>query len=399
MAAVSNGSARLANMVLLDAPPPQTPLVEITQQAIRDSPDRAITLAQFMALALYHPDHGYYQRQHAGPGRSGDFLTSPEASPYFGLTVARQLVEVWDRLGQPAVWEIREYGAGTGVLAYDILAGVAHDAPEALAGLRYRLVETNPYRRQEALAAMTEAGLADRVHISDPFDPLPPFPGVLLANEVADAFPAHRLVVQNGALHEQYVVESESGFGWHTGVRSEAVAKLPALEQLARSLPDNALLDVSPAAAAWFEEAAALLVRGLALIVDYGYPAETLYSSHRLEGTLRAYRGQQVTADPFVAPGQVDLTTHVDFTALEAAGTRAGLQPAGFTTQGEFLAQLGMGMFLVDLQKEPDMTAEEYMAAKAAIIRLIEPGGLGRFGVLGMTRGLDLDPPLTGFRK
>lgn len=162
MAAVSNGSARLANMVLLDAPPPQTPLVEITQQAIRDSPDRAITLAQFMALALYHPDHGYYQRQHAGPGRSGDFLTSPEASPYFGLTVARQLVEVWDRLGQPAVWEIREYGAGTGVLAYDILAGVAHDAPEALAGLRYRLVETNPYRRQEALAAMTEAGLADR---------------------------------------------------------------------------------------------------------------------------------------------------------------------------------------------------------------------------------------------
>jgi SAM-dependent MidA family methyltransferase len=78
---------------------------------------------------------------------------------------------------------------------------------------------------------------------------------------------------------------------------------------------------------------------------------------------------------------------------------RAGLEPAGFTRQGDFLERLGMGMFLVDLQKEPDMTAEDYIAAKAAIIRLIEPGGLGRFGVLGMTRGIDLAFPLTGFRR
>ena len=114
---------------------------------------------------------------------------------------------------------------------------------------------------------------------------------------------------------------------------------------------------------------------------------------------MRAYRGQQVTDDPFVDPGEIDLTTHVDFTALERAGVRAGLEPAGFTNQGDFLARLGMGMFLVDLQQEPDMTAEDYLSAKAAIFRLIEPGGLGRFGVLGMTRGLDLDSPLTGFRR
>ena len=142
-----------------------------------------------------------------------------------------------------------------------------------------------------------------------------------------------------------------------------------------------------------------LLDRGLALIIDYGYPAEELFSRHRLEGTLRAYRGQQVTDDPFIDPGQMDLTVHVDFTALERAGVRAGLVPAGFTNQGDFLARLGMGMFLVDLQQEPDMTAEDYLSAKAAIFRLIEPGGLGRFGVLGMARGLDLEPPLTGFGR
>lgn len=374
-------------------------LTDIIREAIRQSPGNAITLAQYMDLALYHPAHGYYQQARLAPGRTGDFLTSPEASPYFGLTVARQLIEIWDRLGQPDAWEIREYGAGTGVLAYDILAGIAHDAPDAIGSLRYRLVESNPYRREEAMAAMTEAGLAGAIEISDPFDPLPPFSGVLLGNEVADAFPAHRLIVRGGALREMYVVEQEDGFGWQEGDRSDGAMNLSEVEAIARSLPDGAILDVSPAAAIWFERAVSPLQRGLALIIDYGYPTEELYAAHRLEGTLRAYRDQRVTDDPFLDPGAFDLTTHVDFTELQQAGMRAGLEPAGFTRQGEFLERLGMGMFLVDLQQEPDMTAEDYLAAKAAIIRLIEPGGLGRFGVLGMTRGIDLASPLTGFRR
>lgn len=374
-------------------------LTDIIREAIRQSPGNAITLAQYMDLALYHPAHGYYQQARLAPGRTGDFLTSPEASPYFGLTVARQLIEIWDRLGQPDAWEIREYGAGTGVLAYDILAGIAHDGPDATGSLRYRLVESNPYRREEAMAAMTEAGLAGAIEISDPFDPLPPFSGVLLGNEVADAFPAHRLIVRGGALREMYVVEQEDGFGWQEGDRLDGAMNQSEVEAIARSLPDGAILDVSPAAAIWFERAVSPLQRGLALIIDYGYPTEELYAAHRLEGTLRAYRGQRVTGDPFLDPGAFDLTTHVDFTELQQAGMRAGLEPAGFTRQGEFLERLGMGMFLVDLQQEPDMTAEDYLAAKAAIIRLIEPGGLGRFGVLGMTRGIDLASPLTGFRR
>lgn len=379
--------------------PAPTPLESIIREAIADSPRGSITLAAYMELALYHPTYGYYQREQVGPGRTGDFLTSPEASPYFGLTVARQLIEIWDRLGQPDVWEIREYGAGTGVLAYDIMAGISNDAPEAMNGLTYRLVESNAFRRAEAQAAMAEAGLAELVKISDSTEPLPSFAGVMLGNEVADAFPAHRLVVRNGELRECFVTVTEAGFGWTEGERSAEAASLPEIEAIAKRLPDGAIVEVSPAAADWFESAAALLERGLALLIDYGYPAEKLYSEHRLEGTLRAYRGQQVSDDPFTSPGQVDLTTHVDFSALERAGARAGLEPAGFTNQGEFLSQLEMGMFLLDLQKDPEMTLEDYLSAKAAIFRLIEPGGLGRFGVLGMTRGIALDPPLTGFRR
>lgn len=376
-----------------------TPLAAIIRDAIAEAPEQRISLARYMALALYHPEHGYYQQSRRSPGRTGDFLTSPEASPYFGLTVARQLIETWDRLGQPDEWEIREYGAGTGVLAYDILAGISHDAPEAIEGLRYRLVESNGHRRVEALAAMTEAGLADRIQINDSADPLPAFVGVLLGNEVADAFPAHRLIVRAGYLREMYVVTTSDGFAWQEGERSEHVADLPELEIVARTLADGSILDISPAAAIWFEQAAATLERGLALLIDYGYPTEELFSLHRLEGTLRAYRGQQVSDDPFVDPGTVDLTVHVDFTALQRAGLRAGLEPAGFTNQGDFLGRLEMGMFLVDLQKEEGITTEDYIAAKAAIIRLIEPGGLGRFGVLGMTRGIDVATQLTGFRQ
>src|SRR5690349_14693291 len=149
------GSRTLRGMTNIAPSENPAPLVEIIRNAIRESPNRAITLSHYMALALYHPEHGYYQQSRLAPGRTGDFLTSPEASPYFGLTVARQMIEIWDRLGQPEQWEIREYGAGTGVLAYDILAGIAHDAPEAIDGLRYRLVESNAHRREEAMAAMT----------------------------------------------------------------------------------------------------------------------------------------------------------------------------------------------------------------------------------------------------
>lgn len=367
------------------------------RQAILDAPGGAITLADYMALALYHTDVGYYLRPELAAGRSGDFLTSPEASPYFGLTVARQCIEIWERLGRPDAWEIREYGAGTGVLAYDILAGIAHDAPAAFEALVYRLIEVNPHRRAEAAASMAEAGLEDRILVAGSDEGLPSFSGVLLANEVADAFPAHRLVVQDGRLLESWVVVTDSGFAWQLGPRSDPVASIPELEALASRLPEGSILDVSPAAAQWFETAGRNLDAGLALIVDYGYPAHELFADHRLEGTLRAYRGQQVTDDPFTDPGHVDLTTHVDFTDLERAGIRAGLQRAGFTRQGDFLARLGMGMFLVDLQQDPEMTAEDYLSAKAAIIRLIDPGGHGRFGVLGMTRGIDLDPPLIGF--
>ncbi len=374
-------------------------LVEAIQVAITAAGGR-LPFARFMELALYHPEHGYYLTPARRPGRSGDFLTAPETHPFFGLTLARQVAECWDRLGRPQSFTVREYGAGVGGLAYDLIAGLATEAPDARAALRYRLVEANRHRLHEAMTAMQEVGLGDVVE-EEPAEPgqlLPPIEGVILANEVADAFPVHRLVVRSGRPREIYVVHRGQGFGEEEGDLSSPEV-MDAWEHVVESrvtFADGNVVEVSPAATDWFARVGRGLGRGYVILLDYGYPAATLYQGHRLQGTLRGYAGHTVTDDPYVRIGTQDLTAHVDFSALERAGRSVGLETAGLTTQGAFLAALGLGDFLVQLQADPTLSPADYYAAQAATLRLIDPGGLGRFGVLVMARDAPVEPLLRG---
>lgn len=358
-----------------------------------------ITFARFMELALYHPEHGYYLTAERRPGRGGDFLTAPEASAYFGITLARQLVECWDRLGRPDPFTVREYGSGIGVLAYDLIAGISDAEPKLIPALRYRLVEPNEHRLQQALEAMSDVGLAEIV-TGEPAaaadHDLEPITGVALANEVADALPVHRLTVRDGELVERYVgwtdrfVESE-------GPLSPEAAGYPAYFAAAGiALVEGAAYDISPAASSWFRAVARGLNRGYAIVLDYGYPARELFQRHRLEGTVRGYYAHSVTDDPFIRVGRQDLTAHVDFSALQAAGEAEGMALAGLTTQGALLASLGLGDRLVALQSDPEASLADYLSAQAVVMRLIDPGGLGRFGVLIMAKQAPIDPPLLG---
>ena len=365
-----------------------------------------ITFARFMDLVLYHPDHGYYLAPPRRPGRGGDFLTAPETHPFFGFTLARQIAECWERLGHPAEFVVREYGAGVGGLAYDLIAALTDAFPPVRAALRYELVETNCHRREQALAAFADLGL-DAVVTAVPPPPsgtdLPPITGVVVANEVADAFPVHRLVVRDGALYERYVVWREGAFTDHEdaisapGLGDDLVARLAAAGVSLAAIPNGSVLDISPAAAAWFAGVGRGLTRGYAIVLDYGYPTAILYRGDRLGGTLRAYHQHTVSDTPFRHVGEQDLTAHVDFTALERAGQAAGLVTAGYTTQGALLASLDLGDFLLELQRDPTTSAPDYLAAQAAVLRLIDPAGLGRFGVLIMARDAPADPPLRAF--
>ena len=361
-----------------------------------------LTFARFMELALYHPTRGYYLAPQRRPGRGGDFLTAPETHPFFGVTLARQIAECWERLGRPVPFTVREDGAGIGGLAYDVIAGLSTDAPVVADALRYRLVEPNPYRREQAALAMSEVGLADRVTIEAPPPPgrdPDPIVGVALANEVADALPVHRLVRRGGLWRERYVVWIGTGFGEEEADPSpETRGVTDALAAEGIVFADGDAVDVSPAAGDWFAGVGRGLARGYAIVIDYGYPAVELYRAHRLRGTVRAHFRHTVTEDPYQRIGAQDLTAHVDFTALRRAGEAVGLAFAGFTTQGAFLAALGLGDLLVALQADPATTASEYYATQAAVLRLIDPGGMGRFGILIMARDAPVAPPLQGMR-
>lgn len=360
----------------------------------------AITFARFMELALYAPGLGYYQTPERRPGRGGDFLTAPEATPLFGITIARQAAECWELLGKPKRFIVREYGAGIGGLAYDILAGLSETSPGAFEAVKYRLVEISAERIAPALAAMDEVGLSDKVEAELADDDLEPIEGLVIANEVADALPVHRLAWRNGGMRELLVGWRD---GWFTDVESlvseEATALAKHVREIVESPQDGDLFDVSPAAQTWMRSVATGLKRGFALIIDYGYPANELYAPHRREGLVRGYAGHTVTDNPYLRVGKQDLTAHVDFDALSQAGVEGGMELAGLTTQAEFLSALGMGDLLVTMQRDPEMTLEQYLAAQAAVLRLIDPGGLGRFRVLAMAKKVAIEQPLRGFRR
>ncbi len=358
----------------------------------RDGP---MTFDRFMGLALYDPDGGYYRADAARPGREGDFLTAPEAHPIFGAALARAVADAWDRLGRPKPCVLREYGAGTGTLAVAILDGIRRERPELTPALRYEPIEVEPRRLDAIATRLGEAGHGDALEA--PADDAPPIDGVILANEVLDALPTHRVVARDGVLREILVGSRAGAF-----VDVEADPSTPALEsRLAAdhvALADGQCAEICLRLEPWMAGAASGLGRGVVLLIDYGYPATELYDPiRRRDGTLRAYLRHRVHDDPYIHVGRQDLTAHVDITAVERAASAAGLTHLGTTTQAEFLVGLGTEGLLQAIQADPATTLEDYLALRSALMRLLDPGAMGRFRVMGFARGWPPGPPLAGF--
>ena len=377
--------------------PPSNPvLVErITDEIRRTGP---MPFARFMHRALYEMEHGYYESAASGPGRSGDFLTAPESHPIFGWTIARQLEEVWDRLGRPGRFVVREHGAGTGALAAGILDGLRRSGSDLLPTIRYQAIDVARPRLEGFAARLGEAGFESSIEPPDGR----PAPGAVLANELLDALPVHLVEGSAEGLMERFVAleaapaDPENPFTYVLGPPST-----PALA--ARLAADGVELQPGQHAEicleldAWVDRAADPLERGLVLLIDYGAPADELYTADR-GSTLRAYHRHRVHADSLVAIGRQDLTAHVDLTAVERAASGAGLSPLGRTRQADLLAALGIGDLLVGLQSNLGTTLEAYLDAKSAVVRMLDPRATGAFAVLAFGRDLPADPPLRGFR-
>lgn len=367
-----------------------------------------IPFARFMDLALYDPEGGYYRGDAARPGRDGDFLTAPEAHPIFGAALARGVDEVWQRLGRPDPFVLREYGAGTGTLAAAILDGLETAGSDLARILRYQPVEVEPRRIDAIVARFEEAGRAGVL-----VDPLErdrigseSIEGVVLGNEVLDALPVHRVVVRDGLLREVLVGSRKGAF---VDVESEpstpgiaARFSAPGMTLAGGvTLAEGQRAEVCLALEGWMVEVAVGLRRGALLLIDYGYPATELYDPiRRRDGTLRAYLRHRVHDDPYIHVGRQDLTAHVDVTAVERAAAGAGLTHLGTTTQAEFLVGLGIGDLLQGIQADPATTLEGYLTVRSALMRMLDPGAMGRFRVMGFGRDWPDGPggpPLAGF--
>ncbi len=351
-----------------------------------------ITFARFMETALYDPERGYYRSPEARPTREGDFLSAAEIHPVFGRMVGRQLTDAWERLDRPDPFVLREDGAGSGTLGLAVLAGLAADGSDLAEALRYLPVELNVHRLEELHARFDQVGLGSRV-LSTSTTP-GRLAGAILANELLDALPVHRLTVVDGRLREILV-------GWDG--RFVDVLGEPSTSVLADRLAAEGIVlaegqraEVCLAIDDWVAGTATALARGLVVIIDYGHPAPELYGPERREGRLRAYVRHTVHGDPYVHVGRQDLTAHVDLTAVERAAVGAGLDVIGTTTQAEFLAGLGLGDVLATEATDPATDPAEYLALRSAVVRLIDPRAMGAFKVMLLGRGLPVEPPLAG---
>jgi len=381
---------RPAELQARDEPGHEPELAEAIRAEILEA--GPMTFARFMELALYHPALGYYASGRRGPGRTADFLTAPESHPIFGWALAAQIEEAWERLGRPVPFIVREPGAGTGALAAGILDGLRRSGSALCGAIRYRISERAPDRCRQVRARLEAIGAGDAFEAEDGS----PIEGVVVANEVLDALPVHRVLGgPDGSLLESFVAV-------HPGGRFHEVTGPPSTPALAARL-DNEAIRLLPGQAAevclavddWMRETAAGLHRGLFVFIDYGHPATALYEPAR-GSLLRAYVGHRVHDDPFRNVGRQDLTAHVDLTAVEAIATRAGLDYLGTTTQAEFLASLGIGDLLQALRTDPATAIEGQLEARSAVVRLLDPRATGRFAVMLFGRDLPAEPTLRG---
>jgi SAM-dependent MidA family methyltransferase len=354
--------------------------------SIRDAIDAGggwISFERFMEMALYEPGLGYYSAGAIKLGRDGDFITAPEISPLFSRCLANQCIEVMDRLG---AIDVLELGAGSGVMAADILCELAaqNRLPE-----RYLILEVSAdlRERQRATIAARVPAQLDRVTWLDSWPS--ELRGVVLANEVLDAMPVERFRMRGGQVNAVGVTWQLGQIDW-----SETRAP-PALESAVRAieaasggaLPDNYFSEVNLRLAPWLQGVAASLREGVALFIDYGLPRAQYYRHERSEGTLLCHFRHRFHDNPLINVGVQDIGAWVDFTAVAEAASDAGLNLAGFATQAHFLIGCGIEQFLASLA-EAELKDRVQLARQAMLLTL--PGEMGeRFKVIGLAKNFE----------
>ncbi|HVM93947.1 MAG TPA: SAM-dependent methyltransferase [Terriglobales bacterium] len=368
-------------------------LREQIEQEIREH--GPMPFSRYMEICLYDPEHGYYSRNANQFGKAGDFYTSSDIHAVFGRLLSRQFEEMWQALDRPAELEILELGPGRGLFARDVLDWSRKKFPDFFASLKYTLQESSPTLQAKLEETLCDYVMPGKVGISKVETGLDAsaevevrrtWPGetalIVFANEFFDALPVEILSAQ-GRLH--LAVEGDHLKEiWFPPADDE----LAFLNRYSVHPEDNERIEVSLSAQAWITQAAKAIQRGFLVVVDYGYTrAEQLAGRHR--GTLMAFRQHSASENPYKAPGEQDLTAHVNFTALGAAAEAAGLETQRLLTQSQFLMGIGEKTEFADAF-EGCRLAQERAKVALQLKHLVTPSGMGEtFHVLLASRGID----------
>jgi len=378
--------------------------LSLRQQIEQEIRERGpIPFSRYMELCLYDPIAGYYSRNSEQFGKAGDFYTSSDVHAVFGRLLARQFEEMWQALDRPQRLEILELGPGRGLFARDVLDWSQKKFPEFFATLTYTLQESSPALRAKlgetlhehissgrATMARSSGTVADKsvcatranaaIHRACESET----PVIVFANEFFDALPVEILSAR-GKLHLAVEANHLSEI-WLPPTAKE----LEFLDRHSVHPEASERIEVPLAAQHWIAEIAAASRQGFLLIVDYGYTRnEQLAGRHR--GTLMAYRQHSASPNPYQAPGEQDLTAHVNFTALTSAAEQAGMHPQKLITQSQFLMGIGESAQFADAFEECRLPQERAKVA-LQLKHLVSPIGMGdTFQVLVASRAVEAE--------
>jgi SAM-dependent MidA family methyltransferase len=384
MADLARAAAACARLVMMGAQRKlkgtDTPLAERLKQRIARGP---ISVADYIKACLADAQAGYY-RTRQPIGAKGDFITAPEVSQIFGELLGLWAVAVWQAMGEPSPIVMAELGPGRGTLMADAMRAW-WSVPKFLENVTVALVEMSPHLRETQRASLSDSPAPLHWHHS--IDDLPKGPLIVIANEFIDALPVRQLVREGDAWRERCVAIDRNGkFVFAPGEELED-ADLP---EAARAVdaPDGAIFEIRPAISPLLAALAARAAIGpvTALFIDYGH--EQTGSGDTLQAVSR-----HKYADPLAAPGEIDLTAHVDFAEMKRTATSLGLNSYGPMPQGEFLLKLGLEARRDSLLRGATPDQREAIALGAA--RLASPSAMGvLFKVLALTSsGLASPPP------
>jgi SAM-dependent MidA family methyltransferase len=352
-----------------------------------------VSFRTYMEWVLHDPDHGAYGRGRLRIGPRGDFATAPSLSADFAELLAPQLAQWLEQLlrpADPAPLALVEAGPGEGTLALQLAEALVRDRPDLAGRLEMVLIEPNPGMAARQRQLLRSCLLPVRW---SGFDALArsPLRAVVIAHEVLDALAVERIEWDGRRWRRQGVALAEEGLVLAAGAPLRA-AEVARLEELglaagAGTLPAGWSTELHPGLEPWLAACGRACGEGFLLVIDYALEARRYYAPSRADGTLLAYRGQRMSADPLLEPGQWDLTAHLCLESLERAACSGGWRWLGQRRQGEALLALGLAERLHGLQHQPPgRDVALLLARREAMLRLVDPASLGEFRWIALAR-------------